>query len=164
MVSFTCFKFLRGVRSVCAPITAVVGFSLMLTYIFILYQPSRGPGIKQRMGWQSYEVVNLKTSANTTSSTEGDLSTGQPSGGNSGVDWWNVTTEEETVDYSSFPLDVWSPTLPHNTGCACAAVVLDTILNLICDSLSNCSFAVLDEPGNYGRSVWSRLHCRGRCN
>ncbi len=130
MVSFTCFKFFRGVRSVCAPITAVIGFSLMLTYIFILYQPSRGPGIKQRMGWQSYEVVNLKASANPTSSTEGDLSTGQPSGDSSGVDWWNVTTEEETVDYSSFPLDVWSPTLPHNTGCACAGVPPSTRLTV----------------------------------
>lgn len=95
----------------------------MLTYIFILHQPSRGPGLKQRMGWQAYEVVNLKLSNNPTVSTGGELSTGHSQTGDTpdtGVDWWNVTNQEETVDYSSFPLDVWSPTLPHNTGCTSA--------------------------------------------
>ncbi|KAF9478252.1 phosphatase DCR2 [Pholiota conissans] len=118
MVSFNCFKFFRGVRSICAPVTTVVGFSLMLLYVFILYQPTRGPGIKQKMGWQSYEVINLSghpTPAKP-SPSEGDLST-EPSTLPSGVDWWNVTQpDDDKIDYSSLPLDIWSPTLPHDTG------------------------------------------------
>ena len=102
----------------CAPIATVIGFSLMLTYIFILYQPSRGPGIKQRMGWQAWAVVNFQPNA----SSNGGVS---PSTGNSsielppgGVDWWNVTKPEEKIDSANLPLDVWSPLLPHDTGCA----------------------------------------------
>ncbi|GLB41788.1 putative calcineurin-like phosphoesterase [Lyophyllum shimeji] len=33
-----------------------------------------------------------------------------------GVDWWTVTVPEDKVDATSFPLDVWSPLLPHTTG------------------------------------------------
>lgn len=33
------------------------------------------------------------------------------------VDWWNITSGEDKVDSTSFPLDVWSPLLPHDTGC-----------------------------------------------
>ncbi|PPQ90772.1 hypothetical protein CVT25_010161 [Psilocybe cyanescens] len=111
MASFSCFKFFRGLRSMCAPIVTVIGFSLMLTYVFVLYQPTRGPGIKQRMGWQSWDVVTM---TDQTTPSEG---TTKP-GGNleNTVDWWNVTKPEEKVDFSSLPLDVWSPLLPHNTG------------------------------------------------
>ena len=93
----------------CAPIMTVVGFSLILTYIFILYQPTRGPGIKQRMGWQSWEVIDAPKAV-----TSGQSSS--PSKPAEGVDWWNVSTPDETVDSSSLPLDVWSPLLPHDTG------------------------------------------------
>lgn len=101
----------------CAPILAVVGFSLILTYIFILYQPTRGPGIKQRVGWQSWEVINVPnvvTSGNPPSPSKPD--DGKP---DEGVDWWNVTTPEDKIDLSSLPLDVWSPLLPHDTGRTC---------------------------------------------
>ena len=101
----------------CAPILAVVGFSLILTYILILYQPTRGPGIKQRMGWQSWEVINapkMMTSGNSSyPSNPAKPSEGKP---DMGVDWWNVTTPDENLDLSSLPLDVWSPLLPHDTG------------------------------------------------
>lgn len=39
-----------------------------------------------------------------------------------GVDWWNVTVAEDKADSSSFPLDEWTPLLPHNTGCASSLV------------------------------------------
>jgi hypothetical protein len=74
--------------------------------------------MKQRMGWQSWAVVSLQDN---TSSNGGD----SPSTSNSsvelppsGVDWWNVTKPEEKVDFANLPLDVWSPLLPHDTGCA----------------------------------------------
>jgi hypothetical protein len=104
---FSCHKVFRGLRSTCAPILTVVGFSLILTYILILYQPTRGPGIKQRMGWQSWEVVDVMPSSN---------SSNPSSPSDKGVDWWNVTTPDESIDSSSLPLDVWSPLLPHDTG------------------------------------------------
>lgn len=53
-------------------------------------------------------------------------STSQDQGGNSsielpeGVDWWNVSgipgLGQDKVDTTSFPLDVWAPLLPHDTG------------------------------------------------
>ena len=107
MMSFSCYKLFRGLRSTCAPILTVVGFSLILTYILILYQPTRGPGIKQKMGWQSWEVVDVMPSSN---------SSYPSSPSDQGVDWWNVTTPNESIDSSSLPLDVWSPLLPHDTG------------------------------------------------
>lgn len=84
----------------------------MLSYIFILYQPTRGPGIVQRMGWQSWDVISMVDQSSApqrpSSSTGSEDHT---------VDWWNVTKPEESVDLSSLPLDVWSPLLPHDTGC-----------------------------------------------
>jgi hypothetical protein len=112
MVSFSCCNLFRGLRSMCAPISTVVGFSLILTYIFVLYQPTRGPGIKQRMGWQSWEIVNAPGLM--APSHSGHPSS--PSKPDQGVDWWNVTTPDENIDMSSLPLDVWSPLLPHDTG------------------------------------------------
>lgn len=81
----------------------------MLLYVFILYQP-HGPGIKQRLGWQSWEVVSISNQKLPPQDT--------PQTGNleHTVDWWNITKPEEKVDYSSLPLDVWSPLLPHVTG------------------------------------------------
>ncbi|KAF8956921.1 Metallo-dependent phosphatase-like protein [Flammula alnicola] len=116
MVSFTCYKFFRGLRSMCAPITTVIGFSLMLTYVFILYQPTRGPGIKQRMGWQSWETVTLSDHAIPSGGSSTGPSNSSAGAPDSGVDWWNVTKPEDKVDYSSLPLDTWSPLLPHDTG------------------------------------------------
>jgi len=94
----------------CVPITTVIGFSLLLTWIFVLYQPSRGPGMVQRMGWQAWEVVSMNEAADTKPGTTTSGNTPE------GVDWWNVTESEDKVDNLSLPLDVWSPLLPHDTG------------------------------------------------
>ena len=113
MVSFSCYKFCRGLRSMCAPILTIVGFSLILTYMLVLYQPTRGPGIKQRMGWQSWEVIDAPITVTSDHSSSPPSSPSKPA---EGVDWWNVSTPDEKVDLSSLPLDVWSPLLPHDTG------------------------------------------------
>ncbi len=84
----------------------------MLTYVFILYQPTPGPGIVQRLGWQSWDSVSMSDSA--IAGTSDSASTKPPP---EGVDWWNVTLDT-TVDSSGLPLDVWAPLLPHDTGCA----------------------------------------------
>lgn len=113
------FNLGRGLgRHMCLPMTTVVGFSLMLLYIFILYQPTKGPGIKQRMGWQSWDVVNLsnKPASSSSSSSNGTVGSDLEHTGGSGVDWWNVTTTDDKVDFASLPLDVWAPLLPHDTG------------------------------------------------
>ncbi|KAK0203023.1 Metallo-dependent phosphatase-like protein [Desarmillaria ectypa] len=114
-MAFSLRRLFLGLRSTCAPIMAIICFSLMLTYVFILYQPTPGPGIKQRIGWQSWDIVSMSESdlaaANSTTPTSGtdeDIP--------DGVDWWNVTQGDATYDSSSLPLDVWGPLLPHDTG------------------------------------------------
>ncbi|KDQ50774.1 hypothetical protein JAAARDRAFT_185989 [Jaapia argillacea MUCL 33604] len=102
-------RFFRYLRSICAPMSAIIGFSCLLTFIFILYQPTPGPGELQRMGWQSWDVISMDAATG----SEGNVSLPTVP---EGVDWWNVTQEEEYVDPASLPLDVWSPLLPHNTG------------------------------------------------
>ncbi|KAJ2934881.1 hypothetical protein H1R20_g2293, partial [Candolleomyces eurysporus] len=119
MVSCGGFKCLKGVRSVCLPITTVVGFTLLLTWFFVLYQPNYGPGRKQRISWQSWESVSadkISRPAITKPSTNHTLPEPVGPGDSPDVDWWNVTQPEDKLDYSSLPLDVWSPLLPHNTG------------------------------------------------
>lgn len=117
----SCFRIFRAVRSVCLPVTTVIGFCFLLTWVFILYQPTPGPGVIQRMGWQSWESVDerplnigVSTGNNNTGTGKGS-NTGGGAGGD--VDWWNVTATEDNVDYAGLPLDVWNPLLPHNTGC-----------------------------------------------
>ncbi|KAJ7504439.1 Metallo-dependent phosphatase-like protein [Mycena galericulata] len=106
----------RWLRNVSVPVSTFISFCCMLLFFFILYQPTPGPGIIQRLGWQSWDFV----------STEQDLSTTYPTGDvpdntapveqiPDGVDWWNVTTEDK-VDLASLPLDVWAPLMPHDTG------------------------------------------------
>lgn len=103
----------------------------MLIFIFILYQPTPGPGIIQRLGWQSWDVLSSATTANTT----GGIAAGSPPPVDTaeqipdGVDWWNVTTEEQ-VDSASLPLDVWAPLLPHDTGRA-SAITMCTVEAII---------------------------------
>lgn len=82
-------------------------------FIFILYQPNAGPGIVQRVGWQSWDVVgNSQTPSNVDTST-GISNPTVPDG----VDWWNVTDTNVEVDSSSLPLDIWAPLMPHDIGC-----------------------------------------------
>ncbi|KAH9479462.1 putative inactive purple acid phosphatase 29 [Psilocybe cubensis] len=71
------------------------------------------------MGWQSWDVVTI-----TDQSTPSEVPTKPSIGGDleTSVDWWNVTKPEEKVDFSSLPLDTWSPTLPHDTGLSEIAV------------------------------------------
>jgi hypothetical protein len=100
----------------CAPITACIGFSCLLTFIFILYQPTPGPGIVQKLGWQSWELISM-TDAQVEESTHPSVGSGAAVP--QGVDWWNVTTPEDSaVDAASLPLDTYAPLLPHDTGCA----------------------------------------------
>ena len=122
-MAITLRRFIRSIRSVFVPATAIIGFSCLLTFFFVLYQPTRGPGEIQRLGWQAWDVVspsspsNLPGSANTTNV---DQEIDNPTTGDqdAGVDWWNVTDPNANpADSSSLPLDVWSPMLPHDTGC-----------------------------------------------
>ncbi|KAJ7449665.1 Metallo-dependent phosphatase-like protein [Mycena latifolia] len=107
----------RWLRNVSVPVSTFVSFSCMLIFIFILYQPTPGPGIIQRLGWQSWDVITTPQDLAGATNTTGSVTTGSPPVEQlpEGVDWWNVTTEE-TVDYASLPLDVWAPLLPHDTG------------------------------------------------
>lgn len=113
MAGFTVFRFFRFLRSMCAPITACIGFSCLLSFIFILYQPNDGPGNIQKLGWQSWDLITM------TKTKVADVS-GSQTGAKvpEGVEWWNVSEiGQNAVDTASLPLDVWSPLLPHDTGC-----------------------------------------------
>lgn len=111
-------RFLRFIRSIITPMTTILAFATLLTWMFILYQPTNGPGNIQRLGWQAWESVSM-VSQGPSSDTE---ATTPSDGGNpihdtpEGVDWWNVTSDEKVQDTSSFPLDKWLPLLPHDTG------------------------------------------------
>jgi hypothetical protein len=117
--------FLRFIRSIFVPTTAIIGFSCLLTFFFVLYQPTRGPGDIQRLGWQSWDVVSPLATADPSSSgdsigNEADNPSPPTSGDHeSDVDWWNVTASDpkHPIDPASLPLDVWAPMLPHDTGC-----------------------------------------------
>jgi len=89
-------------------------------FVFILYQPNAGPGMVQRVGWQSWDVVGTAQVPPTV-----DTSTGVSSDTpviHEGVDWWNVTSASPAVDSSSLPLDFWAPLMPHDTGCTSSFV------------------------------------------
>lgn len=123
-MAFNVYRLARGFRAILAPLSAIVGFSCLLTFLFILYQPTPGPGIKQRMGWQSWDVVDLSLPL-ADSDTSIELGTGDDhddSSADEGVDWWNVTAPYNPVDSASLPLDVWAPLLPHDTGLSEIAV------------------------------------------
>lgn len=91
-------RLFRFLRASCAPAAAIVGFACLLTFVFVLYQPTHGPGARQRLGWQSWDIVTQPQD-------------GEPSSG------WNLTTPEE--DAPSYPSDAWMPLWPHDTGRAC---------------------------------------------
>ena len=115
--------FVRAFNSTCTPIATVIGFSFLLTWVFILYKPSTGPGAIQRLGWQAWELITPPEE--TTYGSPPSNVTVVTGGANTTdiseeVDWWNVTNTDEQLDSSSLPLDVWAPLLPHKTGCACS--------------------------------------------
>jgi hypothetical protein len=117
-------RFIRWIRSIFVPTTAIVAFSCLLTFFFVLYQPTRGPGDLQRLGWQSWDIVSpLAIGDSSSGANNSDHETwDQPpltSGDDADVDWWNVTASAtgSPYDSTSLPLDVWAPLLPHDTGC-----------------------------------------------
>ncbi|TFK52074.1 Metallo-dependent phosphatase [Heliocybe sulcata] len=115
-MAFSLFRVFRFLRSICVPMTAIIGFSVLLTVIFILYQPTPGPGELQRLGWQSWDLVSADIPTGSQDDTT-SVPPAAPGDTNEGVDWWNVTVPEGAkVDSASLPLDVWNPLLPHDTG------------------------------------------------
>ncbi|TCD62378.1 hypothetical protein EIP91_006960 [Steccherinum ochraceum] len=124
--SFNLYRLGRFLRAIFVPTAAIIGFSCILTFIFVLYQPSHGPGAKQRLGWQAWDIisdrpvdsVDLGATTNTPPPS-GDVA--EPGLGHvdSGVDWWNVSAPanpNDQFDAASLPLDVWDPLMPHDTG------------------------------------------------
>ncbi|GJE90394.1 metallo-dependent phosphatase [Phanerochaete sordida] len=104
----------RFLRSIFAPTVTIFGFSCLLTFIFVLYQPHPGPGALQRLGWQAWDRVDRPVASSASQDIETTIS--EPS--NDGVDWWNVTYPESAPSYdpASLPLDVWDPIMQHDTG------------------------------------------------
>ena len=112
----------RFLRSIFVPATSIFVFSLLLTFIFVLYQPTAGPGEIQRLGWQSWDIISDKLTtvnvpANASISIPPPSSTPPLGDVPAGVDWWDVAAPETKIDYASLPLDVWDPLMPHDTGC-----------------------------------------------
>ena len=117
-MALTCGRFFRFLKSILVPTGTILCFGLLLTWILVLYQPINGPGKQQRLGWQAWETIsgeNIATGSKTGATSSGSGNGAQDNAG--GVDWWNTTSGDNTVDASSLPLDVWSPLLPHVTGC-----------------------------------------------
>lgn len=97
------------------PITLVFCFSLGFSYLFILSKAKFRTS--QKLSWQRWDVISLNA--------DGSVPAGAGSGighgghGGNGTEWW----EKEELDAgdapagTSLPLDVWSPLLPHATGC-----------------------------------------------
>ena len=124
-MAFSLFRIGRFLRSIFVPTASILAFSCLLTFFFVLYQHTPGPGSIQRIGWQSWDVVyDFTGQLSSTSKPSEDVespstSTGSTSGSGSvpeGVDWWNVTSSTETLDTASLPLDVWDPLMQHDTG------------------------------------------------
>ena len=123
-MGYSTHRLSKVVRTTCAPFTAVLGFSVLLTIVFVLYQPTRGPGDLQKLGWQSWATVSSKSATNgkvatdNTTTQDGDKTNSVPPG----TDWWDVESPEPEVESSSLPLDVWDPLMPHDTGCMCTVL------------------------------------------
>jgi hypothetical protein len=119
-MAFSAYKFFKGIRNACVPLTAGIAFSFLLTVIFVLYQPSLGPGERQKLGWQSWASVSPSNAQpNQTPSPAHD----ETAVGNipDGTDWWDVvnTNQPAPTDSANLPLDEWDPLQPHDTGSEC---------------------------------------------
>ena len=102
----SCGRLFRFFSALFVPLAAIAAFSCLLTFLLILYQPTPGPGVLQRLGWQSWDAVTP------VGYFDGDpVSPDQPS---TDTAWWNVTAPAE--DASSYPTDAWMPLWPHDTG------------------------------------------------
>ena len=127
----------RFLHSIFAPATAIFGFSCLLTFIFVLYQPHPGPGAIQQVGWQSWEIVSSESSTGVGLThtkpppeydTEDDATdVNVPPSGDipSDTDWWDISTPESATPFDpvSLPLDVWDPLMQHDTGCTLRIVI-----------------------------------------
>ena len=120
-MAFSLFRIARFLRSIFVPTAAILAFSCLLTFFFVLYQPTPGPGSIQKLGWQSWDAVgDFKGQVSSTGKPAEDVESPTGSGSGSvppGVDWWNVTSNTETMDTASLPLDIWDPLMQHDTGC-----------------------------------------------
>ncbi|GJJ11195.1 hypothetical protein Clacol_005427 [Clathrus columnatus] len=109
-----CGRLLRFIKATGTQISAFILFSGLLTYIFILYQPSNGPGESQQVGWQSWELVSSFDKLSQQPLND-DITSTLPL--DNTTDWWDTEATEVTVsDTSSLPLTPWNPLLPHDTG------------------------------------------------
>jgi len=131
--------FVRSTRTLCTPFVLLLVFALLLTFVFVLYQPTEGPGRDfQRIGWQSWSVVNEQKTEHALGPLPVDP--GSIGAGNSslppGVDWWDVEKPQGMTHPSSLPLDKWAPLLPHETGITditVARCVVSPELTTICN-------------------------------
>jgi len=120
IMGFSAHRLAKVARTTCAPFTAVLAFSVLLTIIFVLYQPTRGPGDLQKLGWQSWATVSSKPATDGNVAIDNTTTQGDETGSDNvppGTDWWDVETPEPEIESSSLPLDVWDPLMPHDTGC-----------------------------------------------
>ncbi|KAG8215016.1 Metallo-dependent phosphatase-like protein [Butyriboletus roseoflavus] len=115
-MAFSCGHLFRLLNALFAPAAAIVGFACLLTFVFILYQPTPGPGVAQQLGWQSWDAVTtadyFQNGGQVTD--PGSTPQDQSSGLSSSTDWWNVTMPED--DSQNYPTDTWMPLWPHDTG------------------------------------------------
>lgn len=113
----------RPLRSGVAPITTVILFSILLAYVFVLYQPGVGPGSIQRLGWQAWDVINPTPTAPQQLDDLG-LPAEDPKPTGTSTHWWDspASAPTEPAGSSTLPLDKWLPLLPRDTGLSEIAV------------------------------------------
>ena len=106
-MGFSAHRPAKVVRTIGAPFTAVLAFSV-LTIIFVLYQPTRGPGDLQKLGWQSWATVSSKPATDSNVAIENTTTQSNNAGPENvspGTDWWDVETPEPEIESSGLPLD-----------------------------------------------------------
>lgn len=103
---------LSWLRSLLPPTVAWVVFAFLLSSVVLLSQPFPQTTISSKVGWQSWDVIELSSqrpiAANKT--TEG--------GGGTVGDGAEEDDEDDDgwVGDVALPLDSWDPLLPHSTG------------------------------------------------
>ena len=113
-MGFSAHRLLKVAQTTCASSNAFPAFSFLLTIIFVLYQPTRGPGDLQKLGSQPWAAVSSKTITYGRMAIDNITTPGGntiPESVPPGTDWWDVE-----VGGPSLPLDVWDPLTPRDTG------------------------------------------------
>ena len=133
-----------------ATFTAVLAFSALLTIISVLYQPTRGPGDPQKLGWQSEATVYSKPATYGKVAIDNTTTQGDQTGSDNlppETDWWDVETPESEIESPTLPLDACDPVVPHDTDCKCNDLYRSRFLSrLIPDSDWNWNREVLHRP------------------